>query len=178
MRIFNMTDNMTTNTTTNFSLAKKVFTDIRYFFAFGFGAGLMPIAPGTFGTLAAIPIYLFLTMTLTLTPFWYLLTVFLLFLPGIWFAAVVGRDLKIADYPGIVWDEIVGFLLSMFLVPLSLLWIIAGFLLFRFFDILKPFPINLVDRKMKTGFGVMLDDVLAAVYASICLHLLIWISGY
>ncbi len=152
-------------------LGTKVWQDPVYFIAFGFGSGLMPIAPGTWGTLAAIPLYLLLVGL----PSWlYLLLTFLAFCLGVWVSDRVSRDLGEHDYSGIVWDEIVGYLLTMFMVPFSLGWMIAGFLLFRLFDIWKPQPIGFVDAKVKGGFGIMIDDVLAAIPAWLILQLLAW----
>ncbi len=140
------------------------------FFAMGFGAGAMPVAPGTFGTLAAIPVYLLLSM---LSPGVYAGVTLFMFGIGVWLCQVAQQDLGEADHPGIVWDEIVGYLVTMFLAPSGWLWIAAGFLLFRLFDIWKPFPIRLLDQRVHGGLGIMLDDVLAGLYASIVLQLLI-----
>ncbi len=128
----------------------------------GFGAGRIPFAPGTFGTLTAVPLYLLLA---GLTPTVYAAVVALLFGLGVWAADVAGRDLGAHDHPSIVWDEIVGYLITMFLAPAGWVWLVAGFLLFRLFDIWKPFPIRRIDRQLTNGLGCMLDDVLAGVYA-------------
>jgi phosphatidylglycerophosphatase A len=152
-------------------LVKKVWQDPAYFIAFGFGSGLMPIAPGTWGTLAAMPLYLLMVGL----PLWlYLFITLLAFILGVWVSEKVSRDLGVHDYSGIVWDEVVGYLLTMAMVPVGLGWMIAGFLLFRLFDIWKPQPIGLVDAKVKGGLGIMLDDVLAAIPAWLILQLLIW----
>jgi len=152
-------------------LSNKVWQDPVYFIAFGFGSGLMPVAPGTWGTLAAVPIYLLLAncawgvyITLTLAAF----------LMGIMVCDKVSSELGVHDYSGIVWDEIVGYLLTMFLAPVSVGWMVIGFLLFRLFDIWKPQPIGYVDKKVQGGLGIMLDDVLAAVPAFAVMQLLIW----
>ncbi len=133
-----------------------------HFLAQGFGAGRIRFAPGTFGTLAAVPIYFLFSL---LTPIVYAVGVIGLFALGVWLADVTGRDLGAHDHPSIVWDEIVGFLITMFLAPPGWLWVVAGFLLFRLFDIWKPYPIRLVDRRLTNGFGCMLDDALAGLYA-------------
>jgi phosphatidylglycerophosphatase A len=151
-------------------LAKRVWQDPIYFIAFGFGSGLMPIAPGTWGTLAAIPIYLLLIGT---SPLVYLAITLIALIIGIGVSERVSRDLGEHDYAGIVWDEVVGYLLTMFMVPVTLTWIIIGFILFRLFDILKPWPICYIDRHVQGGIGIMLDDVLAAIPAWIILQLLI-----
>ncbi|MBA3535386.1 MAG: phosphatidylglycerophosphatase A [Tatlockia sp.] len=153
------------------NLVKKVWQDPAYFIAFGFGSGLMPIAPGTWGTLAAMPLYLLMIGL----PLWlYLFITLLAFLLGVWVSERVSRELGVHDYSGIVWDEVVGYLLTMAMVPVGLGWMIAGFLLFRLFDIWKPQPIGLVDAKVKGGLGIMLDDVLAAIPAWLILQLLVW----
>ena len=154
------------------SLANRVWQDPVYFIAFGFGSGLMPVAPGTWGTLAALPVYLLMS---TLPPVLYLSVTLVLFALGVWVSAVVTRDLGLEDYSGIVWDEVVGYLFTMLCVPVGVWWMLAGFLLFRLFDIWKPFPIRLVDKHVKGGFGVMLDDVLAAIPACLILQALNWI---
>lgn len=138
--------------------------------AFGFGAGLMPKAPGTWGTLVAIPIY-FLALRLGGTPA-VLTCALLLFGLGIWASAVAGKALGVADHGGIVIDEIAAFVLVLAFTPQGLLWLVAAFVLFRIFDITKPWPIRYFDRTLKGGFGVMFDDLLAAIGAIAILLLL------
>lgn len=150
--------------------ARKIFTNPIYFLAFGFGSGLSPIAPGTMGTLVAIPIYC-LMHSLSLT--YYIPIILLLAVVGVWICDVTGKAIGIHDYPGIVWDEIVGFLWTMIAVPFHWYWIITGFILFRLFDIWKPWPIRWVDLRVQGGLGVMVDDLLAAVYAAVVLWLLV-----
>jgi len=133
-----------------------------HFIALGFGAGLAPVAPGTFGTLVAIPIALALRVYAPDYVFLSAIVAFLLI--GTWAAGVTGRDLGVPDHGAIVWDEIVAFLLILYFVGNSWLGIAIGFLLFRLFDIVKPPPIRQLDAAMKNGTGVMLDDLLAAVY--------------
>ncbi|OGV31801.1 MAG: phosphatidylglycerophosphatase [Legionellales bacterium RIFCSPHIGHO2_12_FULL_35_11] len=149
----------------------KVWTTPVYFVAFGFGSGLITNAPGTWGTLAAIPLYLLL---LNIPSSLYFLITVLLFMLGTVVSEKVTNDLGVEDYKGIVIDEIVGFLLVMFLVPFSLSSLFLGFILFRIFDIWKPWPIGWLDTKIKGGLGIMVDDVVAAIYASVLLHLIIW----
>jgi phosphatidylglycerophosphatase A len=140
-----------------------------HFLAFGMGAGCSPKAPGTMGTLVAVAIYL----PLSLLPFWaYLATTLVVILAGIWICDWSARQLGVHDHPGIVWDEIAGYLVTMVAVPPGLLWILAGFVLFRFFDILKPWPISWLDKRVGGGLGIMLDDVVAGAAACACLHLL------
>lgn len=143
-----------------------------HFLAFGLGAGLMPVAPGTFGTLVALPLYYFLQ---PLASGWYLLVVSLLFVVGIVLCAKTARDLQAPDHPGIVWDEIVGYLVTMFMAPTGWLWMFLGFLLFRLFDIWKPFPIRWLDRNVHGGLGIMLDDVAAGVAAALVLQGSYWV---
>jgi len=138
-----------------------------YFIAFGFGAGLAPIAPGTVGTLLAFPLYwLFFPQVGALE---FLVLILVLFILGVWACDTAGRALGVSDYGGMVWDETVAFLLVLFLVPATLYWQAAAFLLFRLFDILKPPPIRHYDQTLKSGFGVMLDDLIAAFYTLIVL---------
>lgn len=150
----------------------KVAPDLRnplHLLAFGFGSGLAPKAPGTFGTLVAIPFYLLL-QPLPLSA--YLALVMLGFVAGIWICDRTSRDLGVHDHGGIVWDEIVGYLFTMSLAPAGGWWILAGFLLFRFFDILKPWPIRWLDLRVPGGFGIMLDDLMAGLYAGLVMLLL------
>lgn len=143
--------------------------------AFGFGSGLSPVAPGTFGTLMAIPFFLALRELDLLS---YGLFLVVSFVAGIFFCNVASHKLKVHDHGGIVWDEMVGYWLTMLFAPRDWWWLVIGFVLFRFFDILKPWPIRVVDKKVHGGFGIMLDDVLAAVYALVCLHALVWCYVY
>jgi phosphatidylglycerophosphatase A len=137
--------------------------------AFGFGSGLAPKAPGTFGTLAAIPIYLLLQPL----PLWlYLLLTLAGFIAGIWICEQTSKDLGVHDHAGIVWDEIIGYLLTMSFVPFSLWWLVIGFGLFRLFDILKPWPIGWLDRRVAGGLGIMLDDLVAGLFAGLVMLLM------
>lgn len=140
-----------------------------HFLAFGAGSGLSPWAPGTMGTLAAIPVFLLMS-GLSLLP--YLIITILLFAVGIWICGESSRLLGVHDHSGIVWDEIVGFLVTMVAVPAQWVWILAGFLLFRLFDIWKPWPIRLLDQHVHGGFGIMVDDLVAGIFAAVILQLL------
>ncbi len=145
-----------------------------HFLACGFGSGAAPVAPGTFGTLAAIPIY-WLMQPLAL---WiYVAVTTLLFLVGIVLCGATARDFGVHDHGGIVWDEIVGYLVTMVAAPPGWLWIMVGFLLFRLFDILKPWPIRTLDRRVQGGLGIMVDDVLAGVCAAVVLNAIAMLSG-
>jgi phosphatidylglycerophosphatase A len=145
------------------------------FLAFGFGSGLAPKAPGTFGTLAAIPIYWFIA---DWPATWYAGFILVTALLGIWICGAASRQLGVHDHGGIVWDEFVGYWITMWAVPVDWVWILAGFLVFRVFDIAKPWPIRALDRKVKGGFGIMIDDIVAGVMACITLHLALAIVGY
>lgn len=138
-----------------------------HFLAFGFGSGLAPKAPGTFGTLAAIPVwYLFAQL-----PLWgYLLATLAVIAIGPWLCGRTSRDMGVHDHGGIVWDEIAGFLVTMIAAPVSWPALLLGFLLFRFFDVIKPWPIGWLDRRVHGGTGIMLDDLLAGVYAAVLLQ--------
>jgi phosphatidylglycerophosphatase A len=142
--------------------------------AFGLGSGAVPKAPGTAGTVAAIPLYLLLQ---PLEPWIYLLVTAVLFLAGIWLCGRTSRDLGVHDHGGIVWDEWVGFLVTLWLAPSGWVWLLAGFVLFRLFDILKPWPIGWLDRRVGGGLGIMLDDLLAGFYGFALLQLGVYLLG-
>ncbi len=143
--------------------------------AFGFGAGLAPKAPGTVGTLLGLPLYgLIAAGAPDLAN--RLALVASAFLFGIWVCARAGRALGVADHGGIVWDEIVAFALVLLFTPPGLAWIAFAFVLFRFFDILKPWPIRYFDARLKNGFGVMFDDLLAAGFAIAVLKGVAWLA--
>ena len=137
--------------------------------AFGFGAGLSPVAPGTVGTLVAWPIGWYLGGAYPVSVV--LAVIAILFAAGVWACEVTGRRLGIPDHSAMVCDEIVAFLLVLCVVPRTLAWQAAGFALFRFFDILKPPPIRWFERRLHGGFGVMFDDLLAAGYTLLVLAL-------
>ena len=139
-----------------------------HFLSLGFGSGLSPYAPGTFGTLAAVPLYLLLAQ---LPLVYYLLAVLVAFAIGVYLCGYTSAALGEHDHSGIVWDEFVGFWITMIAVPATWQWILAGFVLFRLFDIVKPWPVKVADAKMKGGFGIMFDDVLAALYALVGLQI-------
>jgi phosphatidylglycerophosphatase A len=155
-----------TDTKTVFDITQPI-----QFLALGFGSGLAPKAPGTFGTLAAIPFFLLLIMLMP-TPLPYALSVIVLGLAGIYICGKAAEDVGVHDHPAIVWDEFIGFFITMFMVPVSWQSIFVGFILFRVFDILKPWPISFIDKKMTGGLGIMLDDVLAGIFALIIMQLI------
>lgn len=132
--------------------------------ASGFGIGFVRIAPGTFGTLMGVGLYLGMVQ---LPIPWYVWTVILLFLLGMFVCERTTAALGVHDHPSIVWDEVVGYLITMTAVPPQWIWVAVGFALFRIFDILKPWPVRAIDQHVGGGFGIMLDDALAGAYASI-----------
>lgn len=143
-----------------------------HFIAFGFGSGTLPKAPGTWGSLAAMP---FLYVLQWLPDWGYLLLLGVAFLFGCWLCGKVASDLQVHDHSGIVWDEMLGIWMVFWLVPLHGYWLLAGFLLFRLFDVFKPWPISWVDRHVHGGLGIMLDDVLAGLFAWLALQGLLWL---
>jgi len=148
---------------------KQLFKNPNHLFAFGFGSGLAKKAPGTFGTFAAIPFFLLLqNLSWPLYLSWLLVT----FALGVLWCDRSSKAMGVHDHGGIVWDEFVGFWITMFMAPAGWVWILVGFVLFRFFDILKPWPINWLDKKVHGGFGIMIDDVLAGIYALLVLQLI------
>jgi len=148
-----------------------LFSHPAHLLAFGFGSGLARKAPGTFGTLVAFPFYWYLAPRLSDMAF--ILVLILAFAIGIRVCDITGKALGVADYGGIVWDEVVAFLLVLFFTPDEPAWQLLAFLLFRFFDILKPQPIRYFDKNWHGGLGVMFDDLLAAGYTLLCLAIII-----
>jgi len=151
-------------TTENFRITNPI-----HFLALGFGSGLLPKAPGTFGTLAAIPLYLLLAPSSVSI---YLVSVIVMSIAGIYICGQAAKDAGVHDHGAIVWDEIVGFLITMFMIPLSWKSFIVGFILFRIFDIFKPWPISFIDKNVHGGLGIMLDDIIAGLAALACMHLI------
>ena len=144
-------------------LRRKVLRDPILLFAFGFGTGLSPKAPGTVGSLlgvllgaATLPVAMHFRWSLAIT----------LFALGIWLCGEAGRRLAVHDHPGVVWDEIVAMYLVLLAVPLSIGFWVSAYLLFRLFDIWKPWPIRDLDHRLGGGLGTMLDDLVAALYAA------------
>lgn len=149
--------------------------DPGHFLSFGFGSGYLPRAPGTYGTLAAIPVWWLLSgLSLEL----YVLALLAVSVAGVWLCGRTADALGVHDHPAIVWDEIAGYLLTMLAAPPGWLWPLAGFVFFRIFDILKPWPIRVLDRELSGGLGIMLDDLLAGVFAALCLQALHWGLSY
>jgi len=132
--------------------------------AFGFGSGLSPKAPGTAGTLVAIPLWLLLYQ-LPMAIYW--LVIAIAIVAGIYICGNAAKKMGVHDHSGIVWDEFVGFWITMGFLSPELTTVIVGFLLFRFFDIVKPWPIGWLDKKMQGGLGIMVDDIVAGIFSAI-----------
>ncbi len=149
-----------------------LFKHPAHFLALGFGTGLAKFAPGTWGTLLGFPLFL------CIAPFNIAVQIFagaIFFAIGVYLCDVTGDNLGVPDHGSIVWDEIVGMAIVLIFTPFNWFWWLLAFILFRLFDIWKPFPIRQLDAKLKNGFGVMLDDLLAAVYAIATIHGITWI---
>jgi len=153
--------------------------------AVGFGSGLAPIAPGTFGTLAAIPLFYVLAM---LSIEWYIGVLIATSLVGFWLCDVTTKAMGVHDHKSIVWDEFVGYWITMLPVltmtpsiannvAIPTIWVVVGFILFRFFDVIKPFPISWLDKKVDGGFGIMIDDIVAGIFAALVLATMIHYWG-
>ena len=140
-----------------------------HFLSLGLGSGLVPFAPGTAGTLLAVLIYLPLSM---LNLWAYVGVLIIGSVLGIFLCQRTTNRLGVKDHPAIVWDEFLGYWLTMLMAPDGWVWIIVGFLLFRLFDIWKPWPIRVIDHKVEGGLGIMLDDLLAGAYALVILQLI------
>ena len=151
----------------NFKLSNPV-----HFLALGFGSGLLKPAPGTWGTLVAVPLYLALIQVVSPSGLAYMAVVLLGFAAGVYLCGKTADDVGVHDHGAIVWDEIIGFLITMIALPASWLNIILGFALFRLFDIWKPWPIRVIDKSVHGGTGIMVDDVIAGVFACLLLHAL------
>ena len=155
--------------------ARQVFSSPVLTLAFGFGTGLSPVAPGTVGTAAAVPLFLLIE---PLPPAVYWLVTGALLLSGFWICEASNRILPGRDHSGIVWDEMIGFLIAMGTIKAEWVWIGLAFLLFRFFDIIKLWPASLIDRRFHGGVGIMLDDAVAGLYTLLVLNALtLWVSG-
>lgn len=145
---------------------KSIWTNPVHLLAFGLGTGAAPYAPGTVGTLLGIP----LCWLLARQGLWvYLGVTVILFAIGVWICDRTSKDIGVHDHSGIVFDEVVGYLVTMVAVPVNLWTLLAGFLLFRLFDIVKPWPIRWMDKRVKGGFGIMIDDVLAGLFGLGCM---------
>ncbi|RUO29120.1 phosphatidylglycerophosphatase A [Aliidiomarina sanyensis] len=149
---------------------RELLKDPIHFVSLGFGTGLAPKAPGTFGTLPALVlVWLFAPLGVSA----YVGVVVLFTLLGIYLCGATAKAMGEHDAPAIVWDEIAGFMIAMIAVPVSAWSLLVAFLLFRFFDIVKPWPIRWFDRKVDGGLGIMLDDVIAGLFTLVIMHLLL-----
>src|SRR3990170_1884712 len=146
---------------------EKPLNRLIIFLATGFYAGYLPYAPGTIGSLIGVGLFLIIN---SLSPVYYLIVFFLLFSLGVYISDRAEALFARNDPSQIIFDEIAGLLVAMALIPNGIGWIIAGFLLFRFFDIFKPYPIRDIEKKFNGGFGIMLDDVAAGIYTNILLQ--------
>lgn len=151
------------------TLSPRLLRQPVHLLALGFGTGLSVRAPGTFGTLIGVLFYLALQH---LPLVYYIGITLVLFLLGIWICGWSARELGVHDHPAIVWDEIVGYLVTMIAAPAGWAWIVLGFLLFRLFDIWKPWPIRWLDQRIQGGLGIMIDDIIAGIFALIVMQLL------
>ncbi|PID43211.1 MAG: phosphatidylglycerophosphatase A [Proteobacteria bacterium] len=158
----------------NVEIPVSMLRNPAHFLALGLGSGLFPRAPGTAGTVVALLLYLPLQWLSVAT---YLVVVVAAFVLGVWLCDYTARALGVHDHGGIVWDEFVGYWITMFLAPAGWYWIVSGFVLFRIFDIWKPWPIKWADQKIEGGLGIMLDDVLAGIWAWVCLQAVIRITA-
>lgn len=151
---------------------RSVWTNPIHFIACGFGVGLSPIMPGTCGTLVGVIFYLMLVQL----PFTIFIgAIIIMNIAGIYLCGKTNRDFNTLDHPAAVWDEIAAFPIVMIAVPTTWYYILIGFILFRIFDIAKPFPISWLDKNIHGGIGVMLDDIAAAIFSWLILMLIVWI---
>ncbi len=153
-------------------LPRKVMTDPVNFLAFGFGTGLAPFAPGTFGSLPGVLLF-WLTMDFGL--YVQLGVVAVLVIAGVWICGESARRIGVHDHGGIVWDEIAGMYVTLLAAPISFVGWVLAFVLFRVMDIVKPWPIRDLDHRIEGGLGIMLDDLVAALYAAVLLGLYRWL---
>lgn len=140
--------------------------------AYGFGAGLSPFAPGTCGSFIVLPVY-YLLMPLNI--YYYCALTAIVCIAGIWICHKTSKDLGIHDPGGIVWDEVAGMFITLTAVPADWLWLIVAFFVFRFFDVIKPWPINWLDKNVKGGLGIMVDDIVAGLFSLLVMHGLIYL---
>jgi len=144
-----------------------------HFLAYGFGAGLLPFAPGTFGSLVGVVLFWFMA---PLRPGVYAAVVVALFVPGVFICGQTARDAGAVDPGIIVYDEVVGFLVAMYMMPRDWRWLLAGFAIYRLFDIWKPFPIHYIENHLGLGSGIMTDDVFAGLYTLAILQIVRMLS--
>ncbi|MBU3021900.1 phosphatidylglycerophosphatase A [Aestuariibacter sp. A3R04] len=146
-----------------------------HFCALGFGSGLIPLMPGTFGSAAAMPLVVLCALFGDVT---YIVLTLVASVVGIYLCGKTAEDMGVHDHGSIVWDEVAGILITFIFVPLSFSSLVAGFVLFRVFDILKPWPIGPIDKTLQGGAGIMLDDIVAGMMACACLHVLLFLAVF
>lgn len=139
-----------------------------HFLALGFGSGLSPFMPGTAGTIAAIPLVLLIASFNSLPVF--LTAVAVSCIVGVYLCGKTADDMEVHDHSAIVWDEVAGLLITMIAVPISWQTVLVGFLVFRFFDIVKPWPLSYFDKHVHGGFGIMIDDIIAGLFSLAVMH--------
>lgn len=142
-----------------------------HFLALGFGTGLAPVMPGTFGTLAALP---FLLLFPYLSVILQILLIIAVCCVGFWLCDKTAKDMKVHDHSAIVWDEVAGMMITMIAIPITVTHLLLGFILFRIFDIVKPWPISLLDKNVHGGVGIMVDDIFAGLFSLAVLHVLVY----
>lgn len=153
----------------------KLLLNPLHLFSLGLGSGLFPRMPGTMGTVVGVGLYLLLPEAVLLDWKIYLTLILICLITGMFLCAYTAKALNVHDHPGIVWDEIVGYFITMFMVPKEWTWILIGFVLFRIFDIFKPWPISLADKRLRGGLGIMLDDVIAGIFALIIIQITLYL---
>ena len=146
---------------------RSVWRNPIHFLAFGLGSGAAPFAPGTVGTLLGALLFWLLP---PLTPVIYAAGILATTVFGVWLCGRTAQDIGVHDHGGIVWDEFVGYWITMFMAPPGIGWLVVGFVLFRVFDIIKPWPIKWADEQVSGGLGIMLDDVIAGILACLCIQ--------
>lgn len=154
---------------------QSIWTNPVHFVACGFGVGTIPLMPGTFGTLLAVPLAIIMSTHLSLL--FYALSCLVLCILGVIVSDITNRDFGTQDHPAAVIDELATFPIALFALPISWPYLLCAFFLFRFFDIVKPGPIRWVDKNIHGGIGVMLDDILAAIATLAVLHFITWVLG-
>ncbi len=157
------------------NIFKKLLKKIAYFCAIGFGSGLSPFMPGTAGSLVGLALAIGLQL-ITQNIGLMLFSALIMSLFGVYICNIASKKMGGLDHPSIVWDEIAGMFIAIIGLPFELLWYALAFLLFRLLDIIKPFPISWLDKNIKGGWGIMLDDLLAGTLTSLGLNLFFWLQ--
>lgn len=162
----------------NVPIPFRFLLDPVHFLALGLGSGMPRFAPGTWGTLMALVLFVLAYRFFgVISWYWLSLIVIVGAVLGVYLCGKAARDLGVHDHGGIVWDEFIGFWLCLIGIPPGWYWLLAAFVLFRIFDILKPAPIKWADQKVHGGLGIMLDDLIAGAYVLVILHAAKWALG-